>query len=399
MDYDVVIIGTGPSGLFAAANIKNKKVLIIEKNDEIGKKFLISGSGQCNLTHYEDIKQFITHYGERKNYVKKQLFRFTNDDTINYFQKYGMNFIIDKNGKYFPKTKKSKDILNILINVIKGNNYTIKTSEKVKSIKKEKDFIIKTNKSEYESKMVIIATGGKSYPNLGTNGDGYEFAKKFGHNIITPKPALTNIKIKNFDMQELSGTSFKNAKIKISDKKQNINDLLITHQGFSGPCILDFSRYLNENQKIKISFINLKNKELFKEDINKKIKKSNDNLFSILKEYELTKRFIDYIENKIKINPKQKSHNIDKRTKDKIIDFLIDHEYTIDELGNFDNAMVTNGGIDTKEINPKNMESKIIKNLYFAGEIIDVDGDTGGYNIQYAFSTAWVISEYLNSLN
>lgn len=391
----MIVIGTGPAGLFAAANIKNKKVLILEKNKEIGKKLLVSGTGQCNLTHDGKIYEFFDKYGDKKNYMKKILKRFTNDEAINFFEEKGLEFIKDKNGKYFPKSLKAKDVLNILIDEISKNGHEIKTDSKVVKIAKGDNFRVFTKEEEYNSKAVLIATGGKSYPRLGTSGDGYKFAEYFGHSVVRPKPALTPVKIKNFNLQVLSGTSFKEAKVKIKGKDvENTDDLLITHLGFSGPAIIDFSRYIDDNDVLQVSFLNFKNKEVFREDFWSKLKKyQNETIFSVLKKYDLTKKFILKMLNDLSISEKSFCGNINKDNRNNIVDYLIDHEYYVDELFGYDQAMVTAGGIDLKEIDVKTMMSKKVDGLFFAGEVLDVDGNTGGYNIQFALTTGKIVSE------
>jgi predicted Rossmann fold flavoprotein len=391
----LIVIGTGPAGLFAAANIKNKKVLILEKNKEIGKKLLVSGTGQCNLTHDGKIYEFFDKYGDKKNYMKKILKRFTNDEAINFFEEKGLEFIKDKNGKYFPKSLKAKDVLNILIDEISKNGHEIKTDSKVVKIAKGDNFRVFTKEEEYNSKAVLIATGGKSYPRLGTSGDGYKFAEYFGHSVVRPKPALTPVKIKNFNLQVLSGTSFKEAKVKIKGKDvENTDDLLITHLGFSGPAIIDFSRYIDDNDVLQVSFLNFKNKEVFREDFWSKLKKyQNETIFSVLKKYDLTKKFILKMLNDLSISEKSFCGNINKDNRNNIVDYLIDHEYYVDELFGYDQAMVTAGGIDLKEIDVKTMMSKKVDGLFFAGEVLDVDGNTGGYNLQFALTTGEIVSE------
>jgi predicted Rossmann fold flavoprotein len=391
----LIIIGTGPAGLFAAANIKDKKVLILEKNKEIGKKLLISGTGQCNLTHDGKIYEFFDKYGDKKNYMKKILKRFTNEDVINFFQERGLEVVKDKNGKYFPKSMRAKDVLNVLLEEISKNGHEIKTDSKVVKIAKGDFFRVFTKDEEYSSKAVLIATGGKSYPRLGTSGDGYKFAEYFEHNVVEPKPALTPVKIKNFNLQVLSGTSFNDVKIKIKGKDvENSGDLLITHLGFSGPAIIDFSRYIYNDDVLQVSFLNFKNKDVFREDFWNKLKKyQNETIFSVLKKYDLTKKFILKMLNDLDISEKTFCGNLNKEKRNSVVDYLIEHEYYVEEIFGYDQAMVTAGGVDLKEIDVKTMMSKKIEGVFFAGEVLDVDGNTGGYNIQFALTTGKIVSE------
>jgi predicted Rossmann fold flavoprotein len=391
----LIIIGTGPAGLFAAANIKDKKVLILEKNKEIGKKLLISGTGQCNLTHDGKIYEFFDKYGDKKNYMKKILKRFTNEDVINFFQERGLEVVKDKNGKYFPKSMRAKDVLNVLLEEISKNGHEIKTDSKVVKIAKGESFRIFTKHGEFNSGSVLIATGGKSYPRLGTSGDGYKFAEYFEHNVVEPKPALTPVKIKNFNLQVLSGTSFNDVKIKIKGKDvENSGDLLITHLGFSGPAIIDFSRYIYNDDVLQVSFLNFKNKDVVREDFWNKLKKyQNETIFSVLKKYDLTKKFILKMLNDLDISEKTFCGNLNKEKRNSVVDYLIEHEYYVEEIFGYDQAMVTAGGVDLKEIDVKTMMSKKIEGVFFAGEVLDVDGNTGGYNIQFALTTGKIVSE------
>ncbi|MGM0641620.1 MAG: NAD(P)/FAD-dependent oxidoreductase [Thermotogota bacterium] len=391
----MIIIGTGPAGLFAAANIKDKKVLILEKNKKVGKKLLISGTGQCNLTHEGKTYEFFDKYGDKKNYMKKILKRFTNEDVVEYFEDRGLELVVDKNGKYFPKSMKAKDVLDILLSEISKNGHEIKTDSKVVKIAKSEYFRVFTKDKEYNSNSVLIATGGKSYPRLGTSGDGYNFAEYFGHNIVEPKPALTPVKIRNFNLQVLSGTSFSNAKVSIKGKNvENEGDLLITHLGFSGPVIIDFSRNIEDGDTLLISFLNYKNKEIFREDLFGNLKKyQNETVLKVLRKYDLTKKFILKMLNDLNISEKSFCGNIKKEKRKDIVDYLIDHEYTVEEIFGYDQAMVTAGGVDLKEIDIKTMMSKKVEGLFFAGEVLDVDGDTGGYNIQFALTSGKIVSE------
>lgn len=391
----MIIIGTGPAGLFAAANIKDKKVLILEKNKEVGKKLLISGTGQCNLTHDGKIYEFFDKYGDKKNYMKKILKRFTNEDAINFFEERGLDFFKDKNGKYFPKSMRAKDVLKVLLEEVSKNGNEIKTDSKVVKIAKGDNFRVFTKDEEYNSKSVLIASGGKSYPRLGTSGDGYKFAEYFEHNVVEPKPALTPVKIKNFNLQVLSGTSFNDVKVKIRGKDfESWGDLLITHLGFSGPAIIDFSRYIYDDDVLQVSFLNFKNKDVFREDFWNKLKKyQNETIFSVLKKYDLTKKFILKMLNDLNISEKSFCGNLNKEKRNSVVDYLIEHEYYVEEIFGYDQAMVTAGGVDLKEIDVKTMMSKKVDGLFFAGEVLDVDGNTGGYNIQFALTTGKIVSE------
>ncbi|WP_129410040.1 NAD(P)/FAD-dependent oxidoreductase [Marinitoga lauensis] len=390
MHYDVIILGGGPSGLFCASNIKNKKVLLLEKNEKFGKKLLVSGGGKCNFTNNDNLKDLITHYGNKKNFVKKALYNYSNIDLL---KDIDFEYTITEEGKIFPKSMKSFTVLNWLLkNIEKKKNIIIKTGINILDIKKDNNkepFIIKTQNAIIKTKILILATGGKSFPALGTKGDGYNFAKKFGHNIIHPKPALTPLIIKDFNLIDLAGTSMI-VTLKTNNNMKFEGNLLFTHKGFSGPVVLNASRYLNNGDIIKLSFVPFRDEEEFRNDFFNVLNKNKNELLyeTLRKRYKLTKRFISIMFHNLEINNKLKCNALPKKVRNKIINYLYNHTYVIEKLGDFNVAMVTKGGIDTKEINSKTMESKLVKNLYFIGEIIDVDGDTGGYNIQWAFSSA-----------
>jgi predicted Rossmann fold flavoprotein len=290
---------------------------------------------------------------------------------------------------------RAKDVLNVLLEEISKNGHEIKTDSKVVKIAKGESFRIFTKHGEFNSGSVLIATGGKSYPRLGTSGDGYKFAEYFEHNVVEPKPALTPVKIKNFNLQVLSGTSFNDVKIKIKGKDvENSGDLLITHLGFSGPAIIDFSRYIYNDDVLQVSFLNFKNKDVFREDFWNKLKKyQNETIFSVLKKYDLTKKFILKMLNDLDISEKTFCGNLNKEKRNSVVDYLIEHEYYVEEIFGYDQAMVTAGGVDLKEIDVKTMMSKKIEGVFFAGEVLDVDGNTGGYNIQFALTTGKIVSE------
>jgi len=400
--YDVIIIGSGPSGIFAAANIsRNKKILLLEKNKIIGQKFLMSGSGRCNITNNENINNFSKRYGDNGNFLKFAFNEFNNIDTINYFKKRGLNMDIMENGKVFPNTQKSIDPLNILINECK--KIEIHLNEKVLKLEKFQElYEINTNKCIYKSKSVIIATGGESYKITGSTGDGYTFAKKLSHTIIKTRPALSPIIIKNYNFKENSGMSFKNITFDLYRNEKKIfskfGDLLFTHFGLSGPVILDNSRYFKVGDILKICFIDKKRDVITKEILAYTEVNGSKTVKYYLKTLNLYDNLIKILLDKNNIPLDLTLANLNKVSRKNLISDLVEYNFIIDKIGDFDIAMATAGGIDLKEINPKTMESKLHKNLYFIGEILDIDGNTGGYNIQAAFSMAYLAAKHISSI-
>jgi len=399
--YDVIIIGGGPAGLFSAINIKNKKILLLEKNDIVGRKLLMAGAGRCNITHSGKTNDFFEHYGKNYKFLKYALNEFKNSDLISFLESHNLETIEDKNGKIFPKTEKSKDIQSLLLKLCLANNVTINYKETVISAKKEKDsFFLETKKGSYKCKYLIIATGGKSYPTSGSSGDGYKMAKNLGHTITQCKPALAPVLIENYIFSEIAGVSLKNKIINLYHNNKKIGehkgDIGFTHTGLSGPGILDFSRYFSDGDLLKINLTNEKYDSLRETFINEAKKNGKSSISTFLKKYPIPKSLIKIILENSNINPTLQLANIDKKNRNKIILHLCEYPVIIKKVGDFNIAMATTGGINLNEISPKKMESKITKNLFFAGEVMDIDGDTGGYNIQAAFSTSFLVSREIN---
>ena len=400
MIYDTIIIGAGPAGLFAAATIKNKKVLIIEKNKTPGRKLLLSGAGQCNYTNNCEINEFLKKYGDKGRFIKTALYNFTNYDLIHFLKEKGLNSTIREDNKVFPYSYKAIDVLNVLIDSVKHAEVALNTSvEKVSHDENSGLFYIKTDNSSYACHNLIIATGGKSYPNTGSTGDGFEFAKSLGHSIVKSKPALTPVYIKDYKFNELSGISFENIKISLFKNNKKVKeftgDFLFTHVNVSGPVIINNSRYMEAGDIIKINFTCFHNEDEFRVYFENLISSSKTNLKTALKELNLPKRFVDKILQIYNVDEGLSCSQLNKNLRKGLVELLSAHPMEIQKLGDYHIAMVTKGGVSTAEINPKTMESKKIPCLYFAGEVIDYDGDTGGYNIQGAFSTAKLAADQI----
>ena len=403
MIYDVIIIGAGPAGLFAAANIKNKKVLIIEKNKTPGRKLLLSGSGQCNYTNNCEISEFLKKYGEKGRFIKTALYNFTNHDLINFFKDNRLNSTIREDNKVFPHSFKAIDVLNVLIDCLGLTEMLINTAvDKVSYDENSKLFFIKTDTASYACHNLIIATGGKSYPNTGSTGDGFKFAKSLGHSIVEPKPALTPVYVKSYQFSELSGISFENIKISLfknnKKTKEFTGDFLFTHVNISGPVIINNSRYMEAGDIIKINFTSFYNEDEFRIYFENLIASSKSNIKAALKELNFPKRFVDKILQICNVDENLSCSQLNKNSRKSLIEMFSAHPMEIRKLGDYHIAMVTKGGVSTDEINPKTMESKKIPCLYFPGEVLDYDGDTGGFNIQAAFSTAKLVSDQINKL-
>ena len=260
-DYDLIVIGAGPSGLFCAINSvqKERRVLVLEKKETPGHKLLISGSGRCNITHEGDVQAFLNHFGDHGRFLRPALLSFTNHDLVSYFEEKGLAMIRELGGKIFPGTLRARDVLNILIKECEDKNVRIDCGREVRSIAKtENGFVVACERCYYSSRMLVIATGGCSYPGTGSTGDGYRFARTFGHSIAEIGPALTPLIIKDYPFIELAGLSFSDMEISLYRQGKDRNDAWrhsFTHQGLSGPAVLDLSRHIRAGDILKLSFV------------------------------------------------------------------------------------------------------------------------------------------------
>ena len=408
----VIVIGGGPAGMLAAITAKQKgnEVILLEKMPFLGKKLLITGKGRCNITSSLDMEEFIKNTPGNGMFLYSCYQKFTNEDIIKFLNKQGLKVKEERGNRIFPVTDKSQDVLNCFISKIKELKIIVKNNTKVddiivedKNIKgvKSKDGIIKADK-------VILATGGKSYPLTGSTGDGYILAEKLGHKIVEIKPSLVPLESHDKAIcKNLQGLSLKNVEIKMIDKEKNkiiykdFGEMIFTHFGVSGPTILSGSAHLARYSKIEKKMkeqnitlsidlkpalseekLNARILRDFEEYKNKKFKNSLDKL--------LPQKMIETIIEKSNIDADKKVNEITKTERKQLVSTLKNLEISIKGFRPIEEAIITRGGISTKEIDPKTMESKLIKGLFFAGEIIDVDAYTGGFNLQIAYSTGYV---------
>lgn len=413
---DVIVIGGGPSGMMAAisASQKGKKVLLLEKNSSLGKKLLITGKGRCNVTSSLPIEEFIKNTPGNGKFLYSSYNSFTNKDIINFLEKQGLKLKEERGNRIFPVTDKAKDVLDCFEKKLKQLNVKILYNQKVIEIltleenKIKKVVGVKTENNTFYADKVILATGGKSYPLTGSTGDGYELAKKIGHTITKIRPSLVPLSTYNLELLgNLQGLSLKNVKIKFVDKCKNkviyedFGEMLFTHFGVSGPVILSGSahlvRYKNidnlmQNKKLvlEIDFKPALSEEQldsrilrdFSAEKNKAFKNSLDKL--------LPQKLIPVIIKLSEIDENKQVNSITKEERLALVRLLKCFEVHIKNFRKIEDAIITSGGINIKEINPKTMESKLVSGLFFAGEVIDVDCYTGGFNLQVAYSTGYV---------
>lgn len=426
----VVVVGGGPAGILAAISAKNNgdEVIILEKMDSLGKKLLITGKGRCNITSSLDMSEFIQNVPGNGRFLFSAFQNYTNEDIIELLKKHGVYTKQERGNRVFPTTDSARDVLNALIEELKELNVKVHTGCKVQKILTNNatvtgiEYAHNGKKEKIEADKIILATGGKSYPTTGSTGDGYKIAEELGHTITDIKPSLIPMVANEDSLCEkintgcynnsknickaLQGLSLKNVKIQIIDNTKNkviyedFGEMLFTHFGISGPTVLSASshiiRYKNISELLKNGDVILKvdfkpaldiekldSRVLrdFESEKNKQFKNSLDKL--------LPQKLIDAVINLSGINPEKKVNEISKIERANLVRILKGFAVTISGFRPVEEAIITAGGVNIKEINPKTMESKIVKNLFFAGEIIDVDAYTGGFNLQIAYSTGY----------
>lgn len=408
----VVVIGGGPSGMMSAITAKENgnEVILLEKMQQLGRKLLITGKGRCNITSSLEIEDFIKNTPGNGMFLYSVFKNYNNKDIISFLKKQGLNVKEERGNRIFPVTDKSLDVLECFKKRLKELNVKIQYNTKVESIiiNEEKKVVgVKTNNETISADKIILATGGKSYPLTGSTGDGYKIAEQLGHTITKIKPSLVPITLYEKDIcKKLQGLSLRNVKIKVYnlENKKNIyedfGEMIFTHFGVSGPIILSLSAHLVRTKNIDEQ---IKNKKIILSiDLKPALteEKLNDRILRDFQEYKnknyknaldklLPQKMIPVIIKNSEINPEKKVNEIKKEERKKIIKCLKNLEFEISGFRPIEEAIITSGGINIKEINPKTMESKIIKGLYFAGEIIDVDSYTGGFNLQIAYSTGY----------
>jgi len=402
--YDVIVIGGGAAGLLASGTAANSgaQTLLLEKMDQPGRKLFITGKFRCNITNTAPINDFIDHFGKNGRFLRQAFHRYFSDDLIDFFHKLNVPTVIERGGRVFPASGNSKDIVQALVKWCKESGVEIKTYSAVDELLfvGKKILGVRVQNENIETKSVIITTGGASYPGTGSTGDGYEFAKSAGHTIIPTRPALVPLITKGETSQKLQGLSLKNvdASTWINEVKMSheFGEMLFTHFGISGPIILALSRQvvddLAEGKNVEIS-IDLK-PSLTQEKLDARILRDLDTkgakqFHSMLKGL-LPRKLIPVCIELTKISSEELCHQITADERKRLLRWMKDFRLGIKDHRGFRHAIVTAGGVSTNEIYPKTMESKLIEGLYFAGEVLDVDADTGGYNLQAAFSTGWL---------
>ncbi|MDN7025540.1 NAD(P)/FAD-dependent oxidoreductase [Methanoculleus sp. FWC-SCC1] len=395
-DYDTIIIGAGPAGLFCAlqAAAPGRKILILEKKPACGRKLLITGSGQCNLTHGGNIREFLARYGDHGAFLRPALLGFTNRDLIAFFESRGLDLETDENGKVFPATRKAADVLDLLLRECRERGVRVRCGEAVIAVERtDGGFLVTTGAARYTASRVVIATGGASYPATGSTGDGYRLAAALGHTVTPVRPALAPVVVEDYPFARLAGISFEGVTVSLfrdgRKTRELAGDLLFTHTGLSGPAVLHLSRYTAAGDALKVSFLPGMTREGLEKDLLAKFAAHGTRqVKTILADYGLPERFVLALLEAAGIPADRAAAHLAKKARGALIDRLTAFPFGVKAVGGFREAMVTAGGVALEEVDKKTMASKRVPGLYVIGEVLDVDGDTGGYNLQAAFSTA-----------
>lgn len=420
---NVIVIGAGAAGMMAAiaAAQNGNQVTVLEKNEKAGKKIYITGKGRCNITNACDVEELFNNVVTNKKFLYSAFYGFSNDDVVAMLKEAGLETKVERGDRVFPVSDRAGDVISALVRIMKRlgvkieydttvTELVISHSDEVdgdmessrtgKTGKKKAHGIIAGVKCSsgkiYKADAVIVATGGVSYPTTGSTGDGYEFARKAGHNVTALSPALVPFNVAEEDIKELQGLALKNSGVTIYDGKKKLyedfGELLFTHFGVSGPTVLSASSYVAKKIKehplklvidlkpgLDMEQLDVRVLRDFDEFTNKNFNNALDKL--------LPKSLIPVVIRRSGIDEYKKVHEISREERQRLVNTIKDLEFTLTGLRGYNEAIITQGGVSVKEIDPSTMESKLVKGLYFAGEVLDLDAVTGGFNLQIAWST------------
>lgn len=408
MKYDLIVIGGGPAGMMAAGRAAENgaRVLLLEKRTQLGIKLSITGKGRCNITNAEfDNRALIKKYGKNGKFLFSSFHTFGPREVINFFEERNIKTKIERGNRVFPVSDRSSAVIEALIAYLKQHNVTIKTNAAVKSIVAQGnkiDTVVLRSGEKFEADAYALCTGGQAYSQTGSTGDAYAWLKKIGHTITPLEQALVPVIVKERWVKELEGLSLKNVEISVYAKGKKIEsefgEAIFTDNGMSGPIIIDMSKKIGQllkkgevelhiDYKPALTFAKLDQRvqKDFNEFRNKLYKNSLHEL--------LPRMLIPVMITLSKINPEKKVNEITKEERKILIHLLKNFTLRVKTLAGFDRAIVTSGGVDLKEVDPKTMRSKVIENLYLAGELLNIDGPTGGYNLQVCWSTGYCIGD------
>lgn len=401
---NVIVVGGGAAGMMAAvfAARNGQNVQLLEKNEKLGKKLFITGKGRCNITNAADIEDLFTAVISNPKFLYSGFYSFTNQQVIDFFEELGVKTKVERGERVFPVSDHSSDVIVAFSRELKSLGVSVSLHTEVKELLCEQDKVcgvLLTNGKKMKADAVIVATGGISYPSTGSTGDGYRFARETGHRVTELLPSLVPMEVRQWYAKELQGLSLRNIEIRITDGKKKLyeefGEMLFTHYGVTGPVILSASSVVGKTLRKKELTLHIDLKPALSEEQldkrilrefdanhNKQYKNSIDSLFPA----KLKPVMIELSE----IEPEKKVNEITKEERQRLVHLIKDFTMTLTGLRGYNEAIITKGGVSVKEIDPGTMESKIIKGLYFAGEVLDLDAVTGGYNLQIAWSTGYL---------
>lgn len=396
----VIVVGGGSSGMMAAlsASKNNNEVILIERNGELGRKLQVTGGGRCNITNNRDIEDFFEKVVTNKKFLYSSFYTFTNVDLLNYFEQNNLEYKVEEHNdhKVYTKSDKSEEVIDTLKHDLIKNKVKIFYNKKVVDLVIENDTVIGVkleNGEKILSDKVIISTGGKSYPHTGSDGMMFDILTNYGHTVTKIYPALTPLTVKEGWIKNLQGISMQNVEISSKIKKRKVSiigDMLFAHFGLTGPCVLKLSSHITKHisdNELELNIDFLPNTSV--DEISSIIRENpNKNVINNLKGL-LPQNFLKEIFNILNLNDK-KANELTKCDEAKIIENIKNMKLTCNGSKGLKTSQVTSGGVSVKEINSSTMESKVINNLFFTGEVIDIDAETGGYNLQIAFSTGYL---------
>mgnify|MGYP004519153371 FL=1 len=401
---NVIVVGGGAAGMMAAvfAARNGQNVQLLEKNEKLGKKLFITGKGRCNITNAADIEDLFTAVISNPKFLYSGFYSFTNQQVIDFFEELGVKTKVERGERVFPVSDHSSDVIAAFSRELKSLGVSVSLHTEVRELLCEQDKVcgvLLTNGKKMKADAVIVATGGISYPSTGSTGDGYRFARETGHRVTELLPSLVPMEVRQWYAKELQGLSLRNIEIRITDGKKKLyeefGEMLFTHYGVTGPVILSASSVVGKTLRKKELTLHIDLKPALSEEQldkrilrefdanhNKQYKNSIDSLFPA----KLKPVMIELSE----IEPEKKVNEITKEERQRLVHLIKDFTMTLTGLRGYNEAIITKGGVSVKEIDPGTMESKIIKGLYFAGEVLDLDAVTGGYNLQIAWSTGYL---------
>ena len=394
----ICVIGGGPAGMIASAEIgkSGKEVILFEKNEKTGKKLFITGKGRCNLTNDCDQEEFLAAVHRNPRFMYSAIYSFSTSDTMYYFENLGLQLKVERGNRVFPMSERSSDVLRVMQTNMTKAGVRVNLKSAVDGVRKVGEkFIVTVNGDSHDFDKVVIATGGITYSQTGSTGDGYVFAESMDHTIIEPKGTLLGLK--TYEIFDLAGLTLKNVTLNFENKKKlvfsEMGVMLFTHEGISGPLALTASGviarmdleglkcYIDLKPALSYDILDARVLRDFEKHVNKQFKFAIADL--------LPSKLINEVIRKTGIDPEKRANSITKEERAKLVLALKHFDLTIVGTNPSNEGVVTCGGIKVSEVNPKTMESKICKGLYFCGEVLDVDAKTGGFNLQVAFSTGF----------